>query len=95
VNCREAVEHFGEHVDGELTPFQRWRVRLHLWVCGHCRKYFRSYRTTIAAEKAAFENSTDASTGVPEALVESILFAAKIPQDGRDVNPRPSTDASE
>jgi len=70
-------------------------VRLHLWVCGHCRKYFRSYRTTIAAEKAAFEPASDASSSIPEALVESILSAAKAPQDGRDVNQRPSTDASE
>jgi len=80
VNCREALEHFHDHVEGQLSPFQRWRLRLHLWICGNCRKYLRSYRTTVEAEKAAFSDSTDAAAAkIPDDLVASILSAAKIP----------------
>jgi hypothetical protein len=89
VNCRQALERFGDYSDGELTWAARWRLRLHLWMCGHCRRYLRSYRATIAAEKAAFESSSEASTSVPEHLVASILSAAKIPHDQRH-----STDVS-
>lgn len=81
MNCREVLEQFGDHADGGLTSWQRWRVRLHLWICGHCRKYFRSYRATIAAEKAAFGDSADSSPGIPDELVASILLAAKIPKN--------------
>jgi hypothetical protein len=80
VNCREALEHFHDQVEGQLGPVERWRLRLHLWLCGQCRKYLRSYKTTIEAEKAAFHDAGDASqTKIPDVLVASILSAAGIP----------------
>jgi anti-sigma factor RsiW len=78
VNCREALEHFGQYVDGESTSRERWRLRLHLWICGHCRKYLRSYRTTIEAERAAFKANDGASPEVPDELVRKILSAADV-----------------
>ncbi len=84
MNCRESLERFGDYADGELTRAARWRLQLHLWMCGHCRKYLRSYRATIAAEKAAFESSAESPTSVPDPLVASILSAAKIPHEQRD-----------
>jgi anti-sigma factor RsiW len=87
VNCREALEHFHDHVEGQLGPVQRWRLRLHLWLCGRCRKYLRSYKTTVDAEKAAFCDSADASpTAIPDDLVASILSAARIPPKTFDSN---------
>jgi hypothetical protein len=77
VNCREVVEHIGDHVDGNLSAMQRWRLRLNLWICGNCRKYLRSYKTTVRAEKAAFCDASDDLRPVPtEELVQSILSAA-------------------
>jgi anti-sigma factor RsiW len=87
VNCREALEHFGKHVDGELTPLERWRLRLHLWICGHCRKYLRSYRTTVEAEKAAFKVDDGTSAEVSEALVKRILSAADVVRSSGKGNP--------
>ena len=77
MNCREVVEHFGDHLDGNLSAMQRWRLRLHLWICGNCRKYFRSYKTTVRAEKSAFCDASDDPRPIPsEELVQSILSAA-------------------
>jgi anti-sigma factor RsiW len=90
VNCREALEHFGEHVDGELTSSQRWRLRLHLWICGQCRKYLRSYRATVALERAAFQGDDAASNNVPDELVKTILSAAHAPPASGEGNPPPS-----
>jgi anti-sigma factor RsiW len=93
VNCREALEHFHDHVEGQLGPVERWRLRLHLRLCGHCRKYLRSYKTTIAAEQAAFTDSQDASkTKIPDKLVASIMSAAGIPSktsDSKGTSSRP------
>ena len=87
MNCREALEHFHDHVDNELSPFQRWRLRLHVWVCGHCRKYLRSYKTTVRAEKAAFrEDDAVSATEIPDDLVASIMSAVKNPQNVGDSN---------
>jgi hypothetical protein len=58
-----------------------------LWLCGNCRKYLRSYKSTIEAEKAAFTESEDTSqTKIPDELVASILSAAGIPPKTRDSN---------
>ncbi len=89
VNCREAMEHFGQHVDGELTSLERWRLRLHLWICGYCRKYLRSYRTTVEAERAAFKADDAASPEVPDELVKRILSAADVSPPLGEGNPRP------
>ena len=91
MNCREALDHFGAHVDGELTSIQRWRLRVHLWICGHCRKYLRSYRTTVEAERAAFKGDDETSTDVPDDLVKAILWAANdrhASSDGNTPHPR-------
>lgn len=78
MNCREAVELLGDEVDGSLGLLQRWQLRLHVWMCRHCRNYFWSYKTTLRAEKAALsELPDDLRAGVSETLVESILLAAK------------------
>ena len=89
VNCREALDHFGEYLDGELTSTQRWRLRLHLWICGQCRKYLRSYRATVEAERAAFKATTGLSPWVPDELVKTILSAADVAPASGDGNPPP------
>ncbi len=89
MNCREALEHFHDHVEGQLSPARRWRLRLHLWLCGQCRKYLRSYKSTIEAEKAAFcdsGNGDAANATIPDELVASILTAAGIPPKKSDSN---------
>jgi hypothetical protein len=89
VNCREALDHFGEYLDGELTWTQRWRLRVHLWICGQCRKYLRSYRVTIEAERAAFQGDDAAQALVPDELVKTILSAAHVPPASGEGNPPP------
>ena len=91
MNCREALEQFYDHVQGQLSPFEKWRLRLHLWICGHCRKYLRSYRTTIAAEQAAFSGAAEMPpTKIPDGMVASIPAAAKISPKKVDPNGKSS-----
>jgi hypothetical protein len=35
------------YVDGATTPGERMALRLHLLVCGHCRKFVRALRLTV------------------------------------------------
>jgi hypothetical protein len=78
VNCREATELLGEHVDGDLGLMQWLRLWVHVWVCKHCWNYLRSYKTTLRAEKAALGvTSKDLRDDIPKALSESIVVAAK------------------
>jgi hypothetical protein len=78
VNCREVTELLGEHLDGTLPVFQRLRLRVHVWLCKHCRNYLRSYKTTLRAEKAALIHAPGAASDeLPDALARSIIEAAK------------------
>ena len=85
MNCQEVVEALADHVEGALTPLQRWRLRIHLWICQHCRNYVSSYKTTLRAEKATrTEEPGDVATG---GLVNLIVAAAKDAHAG-DAPPR-------
>ena len=78
MNCRQALELFDSHLEMRLTPFQRWRLRLHLWICRHCRRYLTSYKMTVRAEKAALQiESYAAINEIPEELVKSIVKLAE------------------
>ncbi len=79
MNCRQALEYFHDHVEGQLGLVERWRLRLHLWICAACRRYLRSYRATVRAEKAAFAASESSGhSGVPDDVVRSIIAATGV-----------------
>lgn len=64
----------GEHADGELHGWRRWRLRLHLLLCHVCRRYLSTYRTTIRAVKGAHATEEERSdTPVPDELLKAIL----------------------
>jgi len=78
VTCQQALELFGDLVDDGLGRGDRYRVRLHLLICRHCRRYLSSYRATIRAEKLVFRAAEMAAVEeeIPESQVASILNAA-------------------
>lgn len=45
LSCKAlAQQHASAHIDGELQGRLRWSVRLHLVLCGHCRRFVRQLR---------------------------------------------------
>lgn len=80
MNCQEALELMGEHADDDLGIRDRWRLRLHLWICRICRRYFLSYMVTIRVAKSArIESPVDEDNRVPDALIASILDTRRHP----------------
>jgi predicted anti-sigma-YlaC factor YlaD len=77
VNCREALELLDDSLDGTLQARAGWRLKLHLWICRHCRHYLDSYKTTVRLEKAAFDDAGEAEPEVPEELVSEITQALR------------------
>ena len=79
VKCQQALELFGEFVDDELARNNRLRLRLHLLICRHCRRYLSSYRATIQAEKGAFRarEGSGADEEIPDEQVAAILNAVR------------------
>jgi hypothetical protein len=41
LSCREVTERASDYLDRALPLRQRLAVRLHLFMCQHCRRYLR------------------------------------------------------
>lgn len=48
LKCIDVLALGSVYVDGALTPAQRRSLRLHMFVCRHCRRYLRSLQFTRA-----------------------------------------------
>lgn len=47
LNCRDVTQHASDYLDKTLPLGQRLRLRLHLFMCIHCRRYLKQLRATI------------------------------------------------
>lgn len=47
LTCKQlAQQQASDYLDGNLTPSQRFGVRVHLALCSHCRRFMRQLRLT-------------------------------------------------
>jgi predicted anti-sigma-YlaC factor YlaD len=79
VNCREALELLDECAGDGTGARVGWRLKLHLWCCRNCRRYFSSYRQTLRLERAAFHIPAEDEPAVPEDLVAEIVAELRKP----------------
>ncbi len=56
LKCRNIAHHGSDYVDATLTRSQTLGYALHLLVCGHCRRFIRHLRCTIAYARALDKN---------------------------------------
>ncbi len=82
ITCREMNEFLIDYIDGALPDAQKSEFHRHLARCPSCVHYIETYKTTIAAGKAAFcdPNAPDKlPEAAPEELITAILAARKKP----------------
>ncbi len=46
LKCHDVVEQSSNYIDGELGFWNRWQIRLHLFMCVHCRRMIRQLTLT-------------------------------------------------
>jgi hypothetical protein len=75
VTCQQALELMGDLMDDGLDLQRHLRLRLHLVICRHCRRYLASYRITVRAAKGAFHSFAvpGANEEIPDQQVAAIL----------------------
>lgn len=49
LKCRDIPSETEKLLDGELTFSERMAVRIHLFMCGNCRRYLRQLRVLLGA----------------------------------------------
>ena len=59
LKCRDVPQHAELPLAGDMTPGQRFSLRMHLLMCHHCRRYVRQLRVLMGALPQVAEDSTD------------------------------------
>ena len=52
LSCKDLVENADAYLEGDLPWWERAQIRVHLWMCSHCRRYVQQLGATIAALRA-------------------------------------------
>lgn len=47
LTCKELTEITTDYLEGDLPRMERLRVRIHLWMCRHCRTYVDQMRKVV------------------------------------------------
>lgn len=76
LSCSEVTRHASDYLDRDLPRLVRWRIRLHLLMCEHCRRFLRQLELTRLAvrdqqRRQAAVNAGD-STSVQEIVDRAI-----------------------
>lgn len=72
ITCKEVARSIaGDDLEG-AGPWHRLRVRLHLLMCRHCRRYAEQMRSLGAAARALFRTAEESGEDL-ERLERSIL----------------------
>ncbi len=67
LSCKGATDRLSADMDGELSLFNRWSLRLHQFICSNCRQAAVNMRALVrsmkhrppSAEQAAIVDSVD------------------------------------
>jgi anti-sigma factor RsiW len=47
LSCQQLAERTSEFLDGQLSPWARFQMRVHLLFCQHCQRYVEQMQRTI------------------------------------------------
>lgn len=70
LTCREVLARGSSYVDGASSSREKMALRMHLLICGHCRKFIRSLKLT---------RSTVAQLPLPVSELQVQKVLARIP----------------
>ncbi|MGD8884714.1 MAG: zf-HC2 domain-containing protein [Gammaproteobacteria bacterium] len=79
LSCKEITENANSYLDKELPFFTRMKVKLHLKMCVHCRRYVDQLQMTIEALK-----SMKPDDAVSDEVVDNIVRSMKDCQQQSD-----------
>lgn len=51
LSCKEITEHASDYLDKHLPLHKQLNMKLHIFMCHHCRRYLAQLRTTIGVVK--------------------------------------------
>ena len=78
MNCKEVTEFLADYFDRTLPRRRRWVFRLHLRLCRDCRRYLRSYATTVQLTRSlGSQVPADSEAAVPQELANAVMASLR------------------
>ncbi len=71
ITCKDVSDLASDYLEGSTTFVQRFRFRLHLSMCNHCRRYLTQLKLIIGVAQK-FSKPSKSSDEEVEALVEKL-----------------------
>lgn len=62
LSCREVAKSASDYLDANISWRRRLQIRLHLVMCGHCRRYVDQLARSIAALRGLKEATMEPET---------------------------------
>lgn len=63
-NCKEVCEHADDYIDGPTPTLERVKLRLHLLMCKHCRRFLRHMRLVMGVAPTLAEEQTPSDADI-------------------------------
>ena len=76
LTCREVTERSSALIDGDLTFRDRVSMRMHIFMCVHCRRFHRQFRSLVASLSRRRE-----AQPVSSDFVQRVMLALEVPAD--------------
>jgi|GEM_PF-694794 len=81
LKCQEIPELTSALLDDQLSRYQRWQVKLHLFICHRCRDYWSALKSTVIAVGAYTDKAS-------EEQIEEVVVAINSHQSHRPTGPQ-------
>lgn len=74
LNCKQVASLASDYLDNNSTTVLNWKIRMHLMMCAHCRRFYRQLKVTNKVARSAL--SEPSNDNIDE-LLQRIKESAK------------------
>lgn len=59
LNCKQVASLASDYLDNNSTTKLNWKIRMHLMMCSHCRRFYRQLKITKIVTRSVLSESSD------------------------------------
>ena len=59
LNCKQVATLASEYIDGHTDTGLNWKIRMHLLMCSHCRRFIRHLKITNRVARSVLAETQD------------------------------------
>lgn len=59
LNCKQVATLASDYLDKNTNTGLNWKIRMHLMMCSHCRRFYRQLKITKIVTRSVLSESSD------------------------------------